>query len=106
MSAGRHVALRALARIGENNDASFITIGGGENGVEVGVKASGDDEHGGAEFIERHEHLFGGLGLRDDAHLVFNGQHLGNASAENCLIIGQNKLQHGSRSRYELRTNS
>jgi hypothetical protein len=40
----------------------------------------------------------GSLRLGHNAHFVFYGQHFGDAGAENRLIVGQNKLQHGSRS--------
>jgi len=39
MSAGGHVALRALAGIGEDDDAGLVLVGGGKDRVEVGVKA-------------------------------------------------------------------
>src|SRR5208283_3563478 len=99
VGARRHVALRALAGVGEDDDACPVLVGSREDGVEVGVKASGNDQHRGAKLVERHEHLLGSLRLRHYAHLVFYGQHLGDASAENRLIVGQNKFQHGSRSR-------
>jgi hypothetical protein len=51
------------------------------------METSGNDEHGGAKFIERHKHLFGGLRLGHNAHLVFYRQHLGDASPENRLIV-------------------
>ena len=54
------------------------------------VESARDDEHGRPEFIQRHEHLFGGLRLRHNAHLVFDRQNFGDPRAENCLIIGQN----------------
>jgi hypothetical protein len=92
MRSRRHVALRALARVGEHDHASFVLVGSREDGVEVGVETSGNDQHCGAKLVERHEHLLGSLRLGHNAHLVFNGQHFGDASSENRLIIGQNKL--------------
>ena len=64
------------------------------------METSGNDEHGGAEFIEGHEHLLGGLRLSHDAHFVFHGQDLRDAGTEDRLIVGQNELQHGLRSTF------
>ena len=52
------------------------------------MEASGNDEDGGAKFVERHKHLLGSLRLRHNAHFVFYGQHLGDAGAEYRLIVG------------------
>src|SRR4029077_4081203 len=99
MGARRHVALRALASVGEDNYAGLVLVRSREDGVEIGVETSGNDQHGGAKLVERHEHLLGSLRLGHNAHFVFYSQHLGDASAKNRLIVGQNKLQHGSHSR-------
>ena len=58
------------------------------------MKPAGNDQHRGAELVERHEHLLGGLRLGDNAHLVFNRQHFGDSRAENCLVVCQNQFQH------------
>jgi hypothetical protein len=57
-------------------------------------KPPGHDQHRGAEFVERHQHLFRCLRLRHNAHLVFYRQNFGDARAENCLVISQNQFQH------------
>ena len=71
------------------------------------MKSPRHDEDGGTEFIQRHHHLLGSLGLRHDAHFVFYRQHFGNSRAKYCLIIGQNQFKHDvSTPVYVLRTNS
>src|SRR5438128_5568640 len=58
------------------------------------MESARHDQHGGAEFIQGHEHLLLGLRLRDNAHLVLDRQYFGDSCAENCLIIGQNQFEH------------
>ena len=57
---------------------------------EIRLKPAGNHQYGGAEFIQGHEHLFLGLGLRHNAHFVFYCQYFGDSRAKNCLVIGQN----------------
>ena len=89
MCAVRHVPLRALARIGEDDHARLRLVRSLHDRGKVIVESRRDHQHRGAELVESHEHLFGRLRLSHDAHLVFNGQHFGDASSENRLIIGQ-----------------
>ena len=86
--------LRALAGIGEHDDAGLGLVGGLHDGGKIVVKSRRHDQHGGAKLIQRHEHLLRSLRLRHDAHLVFHRQHFGDARAENCLVIGQNQFEH------------
>ena len=71
MAACAHVALRALAGIGEHDHSRSYLVGSLQYPIEVGMKSAGNDQHRGAKLIERHEHLFGSLRLRHNAHLIF-----------------------------------
>ena len=90
MRPGRHVTLRALARVGQHYHAGFGFVRRLQHGQEVAMKAAGNHQHGRAELIQRHEHLFLGLRLRHNAHFVFNRQYFGDSRAEYSLIVGQN----------------
>src|SRR5581483_12141038 len=92
--AGAHIFLRALASIAEHYNSRADFIRRLHNGVEVAVKPASHHQNCGAEFVESHKHLLRSLRLRNDAHLVFYGQHLGDARAKNSLVVGQNEFQH------------
>ena len=100
--------LRALAGIGQDDDAGLRLVGALHDGGKVVVESRRNHQYRGAKLIQRHEHLFRSLRLGHDAHLVFHRQHFGDARPEDCLVVGQNQFEHFQRSRkiYEFRTNS
>src|SRR5215469_14097307 len=53
-----------------------------------------EDHDGGVELLQRHYHFFQVFSLRHNTQVVFNRKDLGCSSAEDCLVIGQNDLQH------------
>ena len=62
--------------------------------ANVHAHGRGEDEDVGAEALQRDHHAVSVFALRDDAEIVFDGQHLGGAGAEYGLAIGQNNLKH------------
>ena len=94
MGAASHVPLRALAGIGEDDHASLRFVRSLHDGGKIVVKSRRRDQHRGTEFVQSHEHLLRRLRLGNNTHLVFHRQHLGNASPEDCLVIGQNQFEH------------
>jgi len=62
--------------------------------IEVGNEPARDHQNRGLEFVERHEHLLGCLRLRHDAHLVFDGENLGDAGSNMAWLSAQNQFQH------------
>jgi hypothetical protein len=46
------------------------------------------------EFLDRYHCLFGGLRLGYDANIIFHGENLCDACAEDCLIVSENNFQH------------
>jgi hypothetical protein len=84
----------ALAGVGQHNNASLRFVGSLYDGSEVTIKPRSHNQNSGAEFIERHEHLFRRLCLGHDTHLVLNGEHFRDAGSEDCLVIGQNQFEH------------
>ena len=94
MGAGRHVFLRTLAGIAQHHNPGADFRRALQYRVEVVVKASGNNQHSRAELVERHEHLLGRLGLRDDAHLVFDRENFCDPRAKNSLVVCQNEFQH------------
>src|SRR4051812_5348574 len=78
------------------------------NGHQLGLELSCHLHHGGQagmginakdhdrcmKLFQRHHHFFGVFRLRHNAQIVFHGQHLGRAGAEDCLVVSQNDLQH------------
>src|ERR1700690_811845 len=49
------VASRSLAGRGGDDATLFFFLGRGKEGVKVGENPPGNDEKGGAKFVERHE---------------------------------------------------
>src|SRR5579859_317952 len=104
--------LRALAGVSQHNHARFGLIGRHHNRGKVVMESCCNDEHRGTELVQRHEHLFRGLGLGHNAHLIFHGKHFCDARPEDCLVIGQNQFEHvvnaprKSSISYEFLTNS
>src|SRR5262249_33116916 len=84
--------------IGQNDDARLCLGCGLDDCAEVVVEAASDDEDSGAELVERHHHLFRGLRLRHDPHLVFDRQDFGDACTENRLVVGQDEFEDVFRS--------
>src|ERR1019366_6809282 len=72
-------------------------FGGGRprhNSGKVAMESRSHHQHRGTKLVQCHEHLFRGLGLGHNAHLIFHRQHFGNAGPEDRLVIGQNQFEH------------
>lgn len=87
--------LRAVVGAFDDDDeARLDLLRGFDELANVHAHRGGKDEDVGAEALQRDHHAVGVFALRDDAEIVFDGQHLGGAGAEYGLAIGQNNLKH------------
>jgi len=61
---------------------------------EIGMESTRYHQNRSSKFVQGHEHLLLGLRLRNNAHLVFDRQNLGDPRAKNCLVVGQYQFEH------------
>ena len=98
LDADLQVLILTVTVLGDNDELRLRGLGCISYTLKIRQEAGREDEHGGAELVDRHHHLFDGLCLGDDAEIVFHGKHFGDTRTENGLIVSQNDLQHIVRS--------
>src|SRR5690349_15658253 len=76
-----------LAGLTHYKHTGTTALGNVHHGAQVGVEVRRADEHVRAQLLERDEHLFRRLRLRDDANVLFYREYLRDASAKNRLVI-------------------
>jgi len=59
------------------------------------AKTAREQEYFNPQFLQADQQLLHARGLSYDSQIVFHSQNLGNASAENRLMISDNDINHG-----------